>query len=214
MRKLPRKFYNRPTIDVAIELIGCHIVCNIDGVKTGGMIVEAEAYIGEDDPACHAFRGRTKRNEIMYGPPGYLYVYFTYGNHFMLNVVTENKGYPSAVLLRAIEPRYNIEKMARRRGTDNWKNIGSGPGKLARALGITTVENGIDLCKSAVYLRGPSDGGFEIWASPRIGIGDRGNDRLWRFFTKGSAYVSPSPGQHRETSFELSLARKKKFSLA
>ncbi len=92
------------------------------------MIVEAEAYIGEDDPACHASRGRTKRNEIMYGPPGYLYVYFTYGNHFMLNVVTETRGYPSAVLLRAVEPRYSIEKMAQRRGIEDFKNISSGPG--------------------------------------------------------------------------------------
>ena len=214
MRKLPRKFYNRPTLDVAKELIGCHLVCNTNGIKSGGMIVEAEAYIGEDDPACHAARGRTKRNEIMYGPPGYLYVYFTYGNHFMMNVVTENKGYPSAVLLRAIEPRYNIETMAQRRGTTDLKNISSGPGKLAKALGVTTAENGTDLCGSHIYMRGPSGGKNEIQASPRIGIGSMGSDKLWRFFVRGHPHVSLSPRSIREESFGLTEARAMKFSLS
>lgn len=214
MRKLPRKFYNRPTINVAVELIGCHLLCNTDGVRTGGIIVEAEAYIGENDPACHAFRGRTKRNEIMYGPPGYLYVYFTYGNHFMLNVVTENQGYPSAVLLRAIEPRYNIEAMARRRGISDLKNISSGPAKLARALGVTTGENGTDLCRSNLYIKGPSGGKDEIWVSPRIGIGRMGGDRLWRFFVKNHPHISSTPRSIREESFELSEARAMKFTLS
>jgi len=214
MRKLPRKFYNRPTIDVAIELIGCHLLCNTDGIKSGGMIIEAEAYIGEDDPACHAFRGRTTRNKIMYGPPGYLYVYFTYGNHFMLNVVTEIKGYPSAVLLRAMEPCYNIEKMAQRRGIDDLKNISSGPGKLATALSITTAENGRDLCSSNIYIKGPSSGKNEIWASPRIGIGQMGSDKLWRFFIKNHPHISSAPRSIREKSLELSEARAMKFSLS
>lgn len=213
MRKLPRKFYNRPTIDVAIGLIGCDLICNTDGIKSGGMIIEAEAYIGEDDPACHAFRGRTKRNEIMYGPPGYLYVYFTYGNHFMLNVVTEIKGYPSAVLLRAVEPRYGIETMARRRDTTDLKNISSGPGKLAKALSITTAENGTDLCSSNIFIRGPSSGKNEIWVSPRIGIGRMGSEKLWRFFVKSHPHISSAPRNIRSQSFELSTARAMNFSL-
>ncbi len=213
MRKLPRKFYNRPTIDVAIELIGCDLICNTDGIKSGGMIIEAEAYIGEDDPACHAFRGRTRRNEIMYGPPGYLYVYFTYGNHFMLNVVTGIKGYPSAVLLRAVEPRYGIETMAQRRDTTDLKNISSGPGKLAKALSITTTENGTDLCSSNIFIKGPSSGKNEIWASPRIGIGRMGSEKLWRFFIKSHPHISSAPRNIRSESFELSTARAMKFSL-
>ncbi len=214
MRKLPRKFYNRPTIEVATELIGCHLICNTHGIRSGGMIVEAEAYIGEDDPACHAFRGRTKRNEIMYGPPGFLYVYFTYGNHFMLNVVTETRGYPSAVLLRAVEPRYSIEKMAQRRGIDDLKNISSGPGKLARSLNVTAAENGTDLCGSSIYIKGPSSGKNEIWASPRIGIGRMGSDKLWRFFINDNPNISSAPKSIREKIFGLTEARVSGFSLS
>ena len=118
MKKLPRSFYNHNTIEVATRLLGCQIICNTDGIKTGGIIVETEAYHGPEDPACHAFKGHTRRNDVMYGKPGFLYVYFTYGNHFMLNVVTEKEGFPAAVLLRGIEPRYNIDIMAKRRGTD------------------------------------------------------------------------------------------------
>ncbi len=214
MRKLPRKFYNRPTIKVAIELIGCHLMCNTHGIRSGGMIVEAEAYIGEDDPACHAFRGRTKRNEIMYGPPGFLYVYFTYGNHFMLNVVTETRGYPSAVLLRAVEPRYSIEKMTQRRGIEDFKNISSGPGKLAKALSIANAENGTDLCRTHIYIKGPASGKDKIRASPRIGIGRMGSDKLWRFFIKNHPHVSSTPRSIREKSFKLSEARAMGFSLS
>ena len=178
------------------------------------MIVEAEAYIGEDDPACHAFRGRTKRNEIMYGPPGYLYVYFTYGNHFMLNVVTETRGYPSAVLLRAVEPRYSIEKMAQRRGIEDFKKISSGPGKLAKALSITTAENGTDLCSTHIYIKGPAGSKDKIWASPRIGIGRMGSDKLWRFFVKDHSHISSASKFIRESGFELSEARAMGFSLS
>lgn len=213
MRILPRKFYNRPTIDVAIDLLGCHIIREKNGRRTGGMIVETEAYIGEDDPACHAASGMTPRNRIMYGPPGHLYVYFTYGNHFMLNVVTEREGFPSAVLLRGIEPVYNIESMARRRGVRNIRDIGSGPGKLAAALAVTGKENGADLLHPPVSIKGPSNSEFTIMASPRIGIGDRGPERLWRFYIDGNLGVTPTSARFRVSAMSLSEARRRKFSL-
>ena len=213
MKKLPRKFYNRSTIDVAIELLGCSLISYTNGIKTGGMIVETEAYIGEDDPACHAFRGLTPRNEVMYGPPGYLYVYFTYGNHFMMNVVTQKNGYPSAVLLRGVEPKLNTEVMAERRGIDDLYNISSGPGKLTKALNVTKDQNGIDLKGSEIYLLDLSKGQYDIYASPRIGIGEYGTDRLWRFFIKDNSHVSRGTKSIREKSFPLAKAMKKNFRI-
>jgi DNA-3-methyladenine glycosylase len=213
MRKLRRDFYNRNTIEVAAALLGCEFVSAVGGVKTGGMIVETEAYRGPDDPACHAFHGRTQRNEVMFGPPGRLYVYFTYGNHHMLNIVCERDGYPAAVLLRAVEPRWGVPAMQKRRGIDDIESLCSGPGKLARALDIGLTENGSDLCGSKVYIRGPSNGGFEIIASPRIGIGDRGHRKLWRFYIGGNSNVSAAAKHVRENSMELDLAREMGFDL-
>jgi DNA-3-methyladenine glycosylase len=213
MKKLPRQFYNRNTIDVALDLLGCRLICTTDGVKTGGVIVEVEAYRGPTDPACHAFHGRTPRNEVMHGPPGFLYVYFTYGNHFMLNVVTERDNFPAAVLLRGIEPLYNIPVMGQRRNTADFTNISSGPGKLAKALNVTRVDNGTDLLKSHIYVQGPSENSLEIMASPRIGIGTNGIERLWRFFIKDNPHVTPANKFTRENSYPLSLARKMKWEL-
>ena len=213
MKKLPRQFYNRHTIDVALDLLGCRIICNTGGIKTGGMIVEVEAYHGPTDPACHAFHGRTPRNEVMHGPPGFLYVYFTYGNHFMLNVVTERDNFPAAVLLRGIEPLYNIPVMAKRRGTDDFTNISSGPGKLAKALDVTRIDNGTDLLGSHIYFQGPSEGRFEIMASPRIGIGNNGIEKLWRFFIKDNPHVTPSNKFTRESNYPVKRARKLNWNL-
>lgn len=213
MRKLPRKFYSRPTIEVAIDLLGCRIISNTNGVRTGGMIVETEAYIGEDDPACHAFHGLTKRTKIMYGPPGHLYVYFTYGNHFMVNVVTEEPGFPSAVLLRAFQPEYGIPRMAKRRNTASLENIASGPGKLAAALGISSRENGLDLSNGSVRIIGPGTGKQKIAASPRIGIGNLGTENLWRFFLIDNPHVSKSSKAIRENTLALARAARIDFSL-
>lgn len=213
MRKLSRKFYSRPTIEVAIGLLGCRIISNTKDVRTGGMIVETEAYIGEDDPACHAFHGLTNRTRIMYGPPGHLYVYFTYGNHFMLNVVTGEEGFPSAVLLRAIEPLYGIEEMARRRGVEKPADVASGPGKLARALAITGVHNGADLLGTEVYIIGPPSAKNQVMVSPRVGIGDRGSERLWRFFLAENRHVSRVAPIVREKAVGLRRARKMSFLL-
>src|SRR5499433_31774 len=114
--KLPRDFYDRPTLDVARDLIGKVLVHERRGVRTSGIIVEVEAYIGESDPACHAAPGPTKRNAPLYGPPGFAYVYLNYGIHWLVNVVTERKGSPAAVLLRALEPLEGLDAMQRRRG--------------------------------------------------------------------------------------------------
>ena len=214
MKKLPKKFYNRPTIKVAVDLLGCKLISNVGGVKTGGIIVETEAYIGETDPACHAFRGRTKRTEVMYGPEGFLYVYFTYGNHFMMNVVTEKNGFPAAVLLRGLEPLYNIENMRERRGITEDSNIGSGPGKMTKALGIVKEHNGTDLAGNKIYIIGPPASRKEIYASPRIGIGEGGSEKLWRFYFNGNQHVSKGTRYNRENSFSLSKANRMKFRLS
>ncbi len=212
MRKLPRNFYNRDTIEVAIDLLGCQIISNTGGVKTGGIIVETEAYHGPDDPACHAFKGHTRRNDVMYGKPGFLYVYFTYGNHFMLNVVVEEEGFPAAVLLRGIEPLHGIETMALRRGTDDLTNIGSGPGKLAKALNVKGSENGTDLTGSFIYLLGPSREKPRILASPRIGIG-AGSERMWRFFIDRNLHVSHGSKWVKDNTRDLRAAKRVGFAI-
>jgi len=196
-RKLKRGFFARPTLVVATELLGKIIVYQKGKTKLGGRLVEVEAYIGEDDPACHAHRGRTPRNSIMYGPPGYLYVYFTYGNHYLLNLVTEKEGFPAAVLLRGMEPLYGIEQMLRNRGVADPREIASGPGKLAEALGITTDQYGLDITGDEFYL---IDDGFRcgrILSSPRIGLSN-GNDRYWRFYFDSNPHVSKSSAAIRK----------------
>jgi DNA-3-methyladenine glycosylase len=177
------------------------------------VIVETEAYIGEDDPACHAFRGQTKRNRVMYGPPGFLYVYFTYGNHFMANIVTENEDFPAAVLLRGLQPIYNIDVMSDRRGTQDTFNISSGQGKLTRALGITTDQNGIDLKGNFVFVTGPPRSNNDISVSSRIGIGQGGSEKLWRFFIEGNPYVSKGSSYNNKHCYSLARAKKMKFSI-
>lgn len=197
--KLKRSFYSRPTLNVAADLPGKILIFKNNGIKLGGRLVEVEAYIGEDDPACHAFRGMTPRNEIMYGKPGFLYVYFTYGNHYMLNVVTERKGFPAAVLLRGLEPMFGVEEMKTNRNTDKLTNIASGPGKMAKALGITTEQKGLDVTGNEIYVLDDKNCGGEVWRSSRIGIGNNGADKPWRFFIKDNPHVSQSQRYIRDT---------------
>ena len=152
-----------------------------------GLITETEAYIGEDDLACHAKAGRTIRTDPMYGPPGHAYIYFTYGNHWMLNVVTERAGFPAAVLIRAIQPLEGLEVMLERR---NGRNT-FGPGKLCQAMGITKSENGVDLTKRSGGLW--IEAGFKVPNSlvtkgPRVGLNNTPEPWLskpWRFLVKG-----------------------------
>ncbi len=145
---LPRSFYNRPTLTVAHELLGTRLVRILDGARLSGIITETEAYIGKEDFGCHAHAGKTKRNAVMFGPPGHAYVYFTYGMHWMLNAVTEDEGFPAAVLIRAIWPVEGVEIIAARR---NGRDTG-GPAKLTQALGIDGALNGGDLCDPATGL--------------------------------------------------------------
>lgn len=196
--KLPRAFYDRPTLEVAEDLIGKVLVHGARQGTTAGAIVEVEAYIGEDDPACHAAPGPTLRNQPLYGPPGHAYVYLNYGIHNLFNVVTEAKGRPAAVLVRALVPVEGLEVMRRRRAPDRRKpgeipdlDLCRGPGSLAKAMGITLAENRADLCGNRLYLedRGDVGVGGEIAWSPRIGI-TVGTDHDWRCFVVGCRAVS------------------------
>ncbi|MCD6162225.1 MAG: DNA-3-methyladenine glycosylase [candidate division Zixibacteria bacterium] len=198
--KLNRSFYKRPTLEAAVNLLGKILIYNINGEQLGGRLVELEAYIGEDDPACHACRGMTPRNEIMYGNAGYLYVYFTYGNHYMLNIVTERKGFPAAVLIRGLEPLYGIEAMKRNRGVKKLSDVSSGPGKLAKALNITTAQKGLDVAGNTIYVLDDKKHIDNIWHSTRIGIGDNGADKKWRFYINGNPHVSKMARYVKETA--------------
>ncbi len=183
---LPRKFYNRSTLAVARELIGARLVRILEGVKLVGIITETEGYIGEEDLACHAKAGRTPRTQVMYGPPGHAYVYFTYGNHWMLNTVTEREGFPAAVLIRAIQPIEGAEVMsARREGRDTF-----GPGKLTQAMGIGKGENGVDLTEAGGSLwieAGISVPDSAVTIGPRVGLNNTPEpwkSKPWRFLVK------------------------------
>ena len=204
--KLQREFYDRPTLDVARDLIGKVLVHNRRGVRTSGVIVEAEAYVGESDPACHAAPGPTQRNVPMYGPPGHAYVYLNYGIHCLVNIVTEAVGSPAAVLIRALDPREGTGVMRRRRARAMkgrpirpdraWPDheLCRGPGNLTMAMGIALAENRCDLVGDRLFIE---DGGGPphrlIWG-PRIGIAV-GTDRLWRVHSVESLAVSAT--RHR-----------------
>jgi DNA-3-methyladenine glycosylase len=187
VKPLPRSFFNRPTLTVARDLIGARLVRILNGKKLVGLILETEAYIGEEDQACHAKAGLTPRTKVMYGPPGHAYVYFTYGNHWMLNVVTEKEGFPAAVLIRAIQPIEGVEIMSKRRkGGDTF-----GPGKLCQAMGIGKGENGIDLTEANQSLwieAGISVPNKSVTISPRVGLNKTPEPWLskpWRFKVSG-----------------------------
>jgi DNA-3-methyladenine glycosylase len=188
-KRLPRRFYDRPTLKVAKELLGKYLVVKKGGHLLSGKIVETEAYDGFKDPASHAYRGMTPRNEVMFGAPGYAYVYLTYGMHHCLNLVTERKGYPAAVLIRALEPVDGVELMKRRRRRKKLRDLTSGPAKLCQALGVDRRLNGADLLSDSIFVedRGEVPGGTT--RSSRIGVND-GKEKNWRFFIKSSEFVS------------------------
>ena len=188
-KKLNRKFYDRPTLKVARELLGKHLVVQKDGHLLSGKIVETEAYVGFKDPASHAYRGMTPRNEVMFGDPGYAYVYITYGMHHCLNLVTEREGHPAAVLIRAIEPADGVELMKKRRGRQKLKDLTSGPAKLCQALGVDRKLNGADLCSEVIFVQDRGETTGRIASSSRIGIKE-GKDKNWRFFIENSEFVS------------------------
>jgi DNA-3-methyladenine glycosylase len=214
LARLPRSFYLRPTITVARELLGMFLIRRVRKHWLVGRIVEVEAYLSEKDPASHAYRGKTKRNEVMFLRGGHLYVYFTYGMHFCSNVVTEAEGIARAVLLRAVEPVEGIEVMVRNRGLnkrddlipritvrgrginptfadETLLNLCSGPAKLCQSFGIGRKENGTDLCDNQIWLANDTytSRRVTIAASKRVGV-NNGARHKWRFYIKGSLYVS------------------------
>lgn len=189
-------FASRSVHLVARDLIGATLLC--DGV--GGTIVEVESY-ERDDPACHAFVGRTERNAVLFGPPGHAYVYLSYGIHSLLNLVCEPEGSAAAVLIRALEPIHGLEAMRARRGLERREQLCSGPGKLAQALGVGLDRNGARFGAAGLelVLDGPGRPSPEVVTAPRIGIA-RATERPWRFCAAGSRFVSrpwPRPGNGR-----------------
>jgi DNA-3-methyladenine glycosylase len=180
---LRAEFFARSVHEVAPELIGATLL--VDGV--GGPIVEAEAY-DQEDPASHGFRGRTARNAAMFGPPGHAYVYRSYGIHWCLNLVCEEEGVASAVLIRALEPMHGLERMRARRGLDDARLLCAGPGRLCQALGITREHDGLALDLPPFDLRESSEP-VQVAAGARIGI-TRAAELPWRYTLAGSPFVS------------------------
>ena len=188
-KKLPRSFYNRPTLDVAGDLIGKFIVYNsLDG-RLSARIVEVEAYIGTDDPACHAARGKTKRNAVMFGKPGFTYIYFIYGMYHCLNFVTEKEDHAAAVLLRAAEPSEGIEIMKQNSPRQRQNRLLSGPGKFCRSFGLTRDQNELDLTGDILFLEDHRIESPNIIRTPRIGI-NNGTELQWRFCDADSEAIS------------------------
>lgn len=189
---LARRFYQRPTVQVAKDLIGKMLVRSVSGRRLAGVIVETEAYGHADDPASHACRGMTSRNSVMFGQVGMSYVYFTYGNHYCVNVSARDGALAGAVLIRSIEPVDGIATMKRLRGTDDVRLLASGPGRLTQAMKITLVQNGMDMTdgNSDIFIEdGPARG---VMSMTRIGI-SRAVEKQWRFFDPASPFVSRKP---------------------
>ena len=194
---LYRDFYDRPTLDVARDLIGKVLVHDTPRGRASGVIVEAEAYIGESDPACHAAPGLTRRNAPLYGPPGVAYVYLNYGIHYLVNAVTEAEGWPAAVLLRALEPKDGIPLMRRRRASGGVRrpaeiapdDLCRGPGNLTRALGIDLTQNLRDLTGGTLRIEDQNDRSRPLTWSRRIGI-TVGVEREWRVSASDSPALS------------------------
>ena len=192
-KKLPRSFYSRSTLQVAQDLIGKVLVRDFDGRRLSGRIVETEAYVGPHDLACHASKGHTPRTSIMFGSAGYAYVYMIYGFYFCLNIVTERKGYPAAVLIRGVEPLENLDFMRQlRNNPERDTNIASGPGKLCIAMSIDKRLNGEDLLGQTLWIEDRKLDSGPILTSPRVGVDYAGEykDKPWRFYLANNPHVS------------------------
>jgi DNA-3-methyladenine glycosylase len=195
VKPLPRSFYARPVLEVARTAIGKILVHDTKEGRVAGRIVETEAYRGPEDRAAHSYGGRrTARTEVMWGPPGYAYVFFVYGMHWHVNLVTTRAESPHAVLIRAVEPLEGVELMAKARGlTPGDRNLTNGPGKVCCAFSIDRALYGADLCQGPLFLAdGPR---AKIGRSPRIGVDYAGAwaSRPWRFFELENRYVSRAP---------------------
>ena len=194
--RLTRSFYARSTRQLAQALLGCRLVRRSNGRQLSGLIVETEAYIGETDLACHARFGRTPRNAVMYGKPGLAYVYFTYGMHWMLNVVSEEEYFPAAVLIRALEPQDGMDLMRRFRRVGRSIELCRGPAKLTQALRIDQTLNGVDLCSRHGDLwiePGIPVPARSVARGPRVGLfttPEPWKSKPWRYWVKDNPYVS------------------------
>ncbi|MEQ8473760.1 MAG: DNA-3-methyladenine glycosylase [Marinoscillum sp.] len=193
--KLPLTFYKRSdVVEVARDLLGKYLCTNIGGKITVGKIVETEAYSGQNDKACHAHKGLTKRTSTMYQEGGRAYVYLCYGIHHLFNIVTNEDGLADAVLIRAVEPMINTEVMQERRGTKvAYKKLTAGPGTLTQALGIVTEFNGSSLLDDQIWVaKVKQSEPFKIVVDRRIGVDYAGEDAFlpWRFFIRGNEFVS------------------------
>jgi len=205
MKPLSKTFFNQPTLQLAEALLGQHLIHDSPEGLTVGKIVETEAYLFKNDPACHAHRGKTKRNEVMFGPPGFSYVYFIYGMYELFNVTSGPEEHGEAVLIRALEPIEGIELMSKRRQslkttTPSLQNLCNGPGKLVQALGISRAHNGFDLRQSPIRiiqapkLKSSSITAAKVTKTPvikttRIGISS-GAELPYRFYLQGNKFVS------------------------
>jgi DNA-3-methyladenine glycosylase len=191
---LPLKFYQRDTLIVAEELLGKLLILNLNGSKLIGRIVETEAYIGFEDKACHVSRGKTKRNEVMFGRAGHVYIYMIYGMYHCLNIVTEKKDFPAAVLVRAIEPIQGLNKMKKNRKQDNIYKLTNGPGKLCQAMKIDRKLNGEKINSIKIHIKDDEIGilSNNIMKTKRVGVDYAGESAKlpWRFYIKNSRYIS------------------------
>ncbi|MBS3781910.1 MAG: DNA-3-methyladenine glycosylase [Candidatus Thermoplasmatota archaeon] len=197
-KKLERQFYRRDTEKVAEDLLGKHLVRISPEGKTVGKIVETEAYLGEEDPASHSYQGgKTERTRVMFGPPGYAYVYMIYGMYYCLNAVTGQEKEPEGVFVRALEPLEGLDLMKERRGLKDKSELTNGPGKLCMAMDIDKQLNGADLCGDKLYIaRSERPENLDIKKARRINIDYAGKAKEWklRFFIKGNPYVSKRIG--------------------
>lgn len=198
--RVGQSFYEGSTLDVAKRLLGQRLVRHAPWGILAGWIVEVEAYLPKGDAACHASRGRTQRNEVMFAQAGTLYVYSIH-NHHCMNIVTEDEGVGAAVLIRALEPIYGLESMRKNRPQVSDRDLTNGPGKVCQAFGIAKTLNGLNLLDSDQLWVESEPGlnrskNWSLGRSPRIGI-SQATDKLWRFFIDGNFYVSGRASDHR-----------------
>ncbi|MDO9535507.1 MAG: DNA-3-methyladenine glycosylase [Bacillota bacterium] len=188
---LGKEFFEKDTIQAARSLLGDVLVHDSPQGRTSGIIVETEAYLSQGDPACHAAKGKTKRNAVMFGPPGRAYVYLIYGSYYCFNAVTNQEDVGEAVLIRALEPLEGLDLMEKRRGLgQKITNLTSGPGKLCDAMGISKEQNGLSLQKYPLFItEGVEIESSSIGVSGRIGI-NQAQDKPWRFFIIGNIFLS------------------------
>lgn len=188
---LPRRFYARSALDVAPDLLGRHVGCETESGVVRARLVEVEAYLGADDPGSHAYRGQTRRNGVMFGPAGHLYVYFSYGMHWCINVVCGTEGVAEAVLLRAATVLDGVPLAQSRRPRSTARDLARGPARLAQALGIDGTWDGIDVVSGPLRLfAGQPPAAADIRTGPRVGVSGAGGTAPWRYWIDGVPEVS------------------------